>query len=310
MAYRRVAVFKSHDLVYIRNMFLVNTRKRNKDKTFEHERMPKGRYAVYEFKKASEGKEAKEKALEDIPTDKDTLLLIHGFNNDFENVTDAYLGFEDEIRKAGFQGNIIGFTWPSFGQWYQYFGDKEQAEYAAPALIKFLQKFLPRLGQNALQVNTHSMGAYLLFRALASYPGSGVIINETTCFAADVSNDVLEKGEIGFRAARKLKQLTSYFNRHDPVLGASAFANADGRLGLNGADQPDLLPDNGFQVDCSTLIEGHSDYRKNDEVMEDLAAVFKGDPSGGIDGRTQTADKNTFRLGPEPEESESVSDDD
>lgn len=293
-------------------MFLVNTRKRNKDKTFGHERMPKGQYRIYEFKKASEGKEAKEKALEDIPTDKDTLLLIHGFNNDFKNVTKAYLDFEKRIRVAGFQDNIVGFTWPSYGQWFQYFGDKEQVEFAAPALTRFLQRFHPRLGQKALHANTHSMGTHLLIQALKSYPGANIRpINEMTCFAADVTNDVLEKGEIGYRAARRVNRLTSYFNRHDPVLGVSAFANVDGRLGMNGADEPDLLPDNAFQVDCSTVIEGHSDYRKNDEVMEDLVAVLKGDPSGGIDGRTQTTDKNTFRLGPEPESnSESFGEDD
>ena len=291
-------------------MFLVNTRKRNKDKTFDHERMPKGRSAVYEFKKASEGKEAKERTLEEIPADKDTLLLIHGFNNDFVDVTKAYLDFEKRIRQAGFQGNVVGFTWPSYGQWFQYFGDKEQVEYAAPALVKFLQKFLPRLGQNALHFNTHSMGAYLLFRALKSYPGNGVIIGDVTCFAADVSNDVLEKGKIGNRAARKIKRLTSYFNRHDPVLGASAFANVDGRLGLNGADQPDLLPSNAFQADCSTVIEGHSDYRKNADVMQDLAAVLDGNASDQIGGRTETGENNTFRIGPEPEQDDAVGDND
>jgi len=291
-------------------MFLINTRKRNKDKTFEHERMPKGKYAVYEFKKASEGKEAKEKVLEDIPTGQPTLFLIHGFNNEFEDVTKAYLDFEKRIRQAGFQGNVIGFTWPSFGQWYMYYGDKEQVEYAAPALVKFLQKFLPRLGQNALHVNTHSMGAYLMFRALKSYPGNGVIIGDVTCFAADVSNDVLEKGKIGNRAARRVNRLTSYFNGHDPVLGASAFANVDGRLGLNGADQPDLLPSNAFQADCSTVIEGHSDYRKNADVMQDLAAVLDGNASDQIGGRTETGENNTFRIGPEPEQDDAVGDND
>ena len=291
-------------------MFLINTRKRNKDKTFGHEKMPKGRYAVYEFKKASEGKEAKEKALEDIFADQPTLLLIHGFNNEFEDVTKAYLDFEKRIRQAGFQGNVIGFTWPSYGQWYQYFGDREQVEYAAPALVKFLQKFLPRLGPNSLHTNTHSMGAYLLFRALASYPGSSVIIDEVTCFASDVSNDVLEQGEIGFRAARKIKRLTSYFNRQDPVLGASAFANVDGRLGLNGADQADLLPENTFQVDCSTLFKGHSDYRKSTDVMQDLVAVLDGNASDQIGGRTETGENNAFRIGPEPEQDDSVGDND
>jgi len=238
------------------------------------------------------------------------VFLIHGFNNEFEDVTKAYLDFEKRIRQAGFQGNVIGFTWPSFGQWYMYYGDKEQVEYAAPALVKFLQKFLPRLAQNALHVNTHSMGAYLMFRALKSYPGNGVIIGDVTCFAADVSNDVLEKGKIGNRAARKIKRLTSYFNRHDPVLGASAFANVDGRLGLNGADQPDLLPSNAFQADCSTVIEGHSDYRKNADVMQDLAAVLDGNASDQMGGRTETGENNTFRIGPEPEQDDSVGDND
>ena len=284
------------------NMFLVNTRKRNKDKTFGHERTPKGRYAVYEFKKASEGKEAKEKTLEDIPTDNDTLLLIHGFNNDFDQVTGAYLDFEKRIRDVGFQGNAIGFTWPSFGQWYMYHGDQEQVEYAAPALVKFLQRFLPRLGPNSLHVNAHSMGNYLLIQALASHPGTARLLDQFTCFAADVSNDILEKGEKGFRAARRVSRLTSYFNRKDPVLAVSAIINVDGRLGLNGADEPDLLPDNAFQADCGTAIEGHSDFRKNAHVMQDLAAVLKGDSSGQIPGRTPTHEKNTFRLGPEEEE--------
>ena len=290
-------------------MFLINTRKRNKDKTFEHERMPKGRYAVYEFSKASVGKEAKERKLEDIPTDKPTLLLIHGFNNDFKDVTKAYLDFETRIRQAGFQGNVLGFTWPSYGDWYMYFGDKEQVEHAAPALVKFMQKFFPRLGANALHVNTHSMGTYLLFRALASYPGGSPVMGEVACFAADVSNDILEQGEIGFRAARRLKRLTSYFNRDDPVLATSAIANADGRLGLNGADQPAVLLDNAFQVDCSTVVEGHSDYRKKIDVMQDMTFVLKGDSSDQIPGRTQTIDRNTYHIGPQPEEDDPSGDD-
>ena len=78
-------------------MFVVNTRMRDRDGTFGHGRMPKGTYRVYEFKSVSRGKEARERKLADIPSDKDTLLLIHGFNNDFEDVTRAYLDFEKQI---------------------------------------------------------------------------------------------------------------------------------------------------------------------------------------------------------------------
>ena len=96
-------------------MFLVNTRRRNRDKTFGHTRMPRGGYRVYEFKKVSRGEEAQARKLQDIPTDKDTLILIHGFNNDFDDVTGAYLDFQRRICREGFSGTVMGFTWPSCG---------------------------------------------------------------------------------------------------------------------------------------------------------------------------------------------------
>ena len=300
-------------------MFLINTRRRNKDGTFGHGRMPKGKYAVYEFKKASKGKEAKKRGLEDIPRDKNTLLLIHGFNNDFEDVSKAYLDFGRRIRREGFHGNIIGFTWPSYGEWYRYFGDKEQVEYATTALLNFLTKFRPLLDQNKLHVNTHSMGAHLLIRALADYsridaipeaqPGA-YLVDEMTFFAADVSNNSLERGQDGRQALRETNRLTSYFYRLDPVLGISAFLNHDGRLGLNGAERPSRLPKDAFQLDCTTLLDSHAGYRKNTKLMRDLAAVLNGRPSHQIGGRKPTGEKNTFRIGPEPEEDDSFGDDD
>ena len=292
-------------------MFLINTRKRNSDKSFGHKRMPKGKYDVYEISKASDGKEAVQKTLEEIPTNKDTLLLIHGFNNNFDEVTAAYLGFDRKVRQAGFKGNVIGFTWPSYGEWFQYFGDIEQVEHASFGFLNFLLKFRPLLGEHKFHVNTHSMGAYLLIRALAAYsridaiaeplPDS-FIVDEMTFFAADVSNEILETGEDGNIAVGEAKRLTSYFSSKDPVLGISQVVNHDGRLGLGGAERPNRLPKNAFQIDCSTLIESHSAYRDTPEVMEDLAEVLDGTSSGEIEGRRPTGDKNTFAIGPEEEE--------
>ena len=72
--------------------------------------------------------------------------------------------------------------------------------------------------------------------------------------------------------------------------------------------QRSSLPKNAFQVDCSTVIDGHSDYRESDEIMEDLVAVLNGEASDQIDGRTRSHEKNTFRAGPEPEEDDSYAD--
>lgn len=292
-------------------MFLISTRKRNPDKTFGHERMLKGEYAVYEISKSSDGKDAQQKTLDDIPTEKNMLLLIHGFNNDFDEVTAAYLNFDRRIRSAGFNGNVIGFTWPSYGDWFQYFGDVEQVEYAAFGFLNFILAFRPLLGEKKFHVNTHSMGAYLLIRALAAYsridaiaeplPGR-FIVDEMTFFAADVSNEILERGEDGNIAVGEASRLTSYFSYKDPILGISQVVNYDGRLGLAGAERPSRLPKNAFQIDCSTLIESHSAYRSTADVMEDLVEVLRGSSSNEIEDRRPTEDKNTFAIGPEEKE--------
>lgn len=131
-------------------MYLVNTRRRNQDKTFGHKKMAKGRFRIYEVKKVSKGKEAQERKLADIPTDKDTLVLIHGFNNDLEDVTKAYLDFERRIRQERVHGNIIDFTWPSYGKWYKYFGDREQVEFAAIALLlRWWRRYFVSVSKNA-----------------------------------------------------------------------------------------------------------------------------------------------------------------
>ena len=291
-------------------MFIISTRKQGSDKTFGHQRMLKGTYAVYEISKSSVD-EAREKTLQDIPVDKDMVLLIHGFNNDFDQVTAAYLGFERRLRARGFNGNVSGFTWPSYGEWFQYFGDVEQVEYAALGFLNFLLAFRPLLGNKKFHVNTHSMGAHLLIRALAAYsridaiaeplPGR-FIVDEMTFFAADVSNEILERGEDGNIAVGEASRLTSYFSYKDPILGISQVVNRDGRLGLAGAERPKRLPSNAFQVDCSTLIESHSAYRDTTAVMEDLAEVLSGTSSNEIEDRRPTGDKNTFAIGPEEEE--------
>ena len=291
-------------------MFIISTRKQGSDKTFGHQRMLKGTYAVYEISKSSVD-EAREKTLQDIPVDKDMVLLIHGFNNDFDQVTAAYLGFERRLRARGFNGNVSGFTWPSYGEWFQYFGDVEQVEYAALGFLNFLLAFRPLLGNKKFHVNTHSMGAHLLIRALAAYsridaiaeplPGQ-FIVDEITFFAADVSNEILERGEDGHIAVSEASRLTSYFSYKDPVLGISQVVNRDGRLGLAGAERPKRLSSNAFQVDCSTLIESHSAYRDTPDVMEDLAQVLRGSASSEIEDRRPTGDKHTFAIGPEEEE--------
>ncbi len=294
-------------------MFLINTRKRSPDGAFGHERTARGAYAVYEFTQKSGGKEVEEKTLQDVPTDKDALVLVHGFNNDFIRVTGAYLEFEKAAQKAGFAGSVVGFTWPSYGKWFQYFGDRAQVEYAAFGFLNFLLDYRPLLGARKCHLNAHSMGAYLVIRALAAYalidaipesaPG-GALLGEITLFAADVDGNTLEKDQEGSHAAAEAARLTSYFSGHDQVLAIADVANAGPRLGLEGAAHPARMPKNACQIDCTTLVFDHAGYRADPGVMQDLAAVLGGAPSDQIAGRRKENAKNTFAIGPEEDEEE------
>jgi len=296
-------------------LFLISTRQRNDDETFGHDRVAKGVYSVYKIAKPSEGENATEAAVEDLPVDKDAIVLVHGFNNDFDLVTAAYFEFEKRLLKLGFAGNVVGFTWPSYGKWFQYFGDVEQVEYAAFGFLNFLLAYRQRLAARSLHLNAHSMGAHLVFRALANYsavdaiPAAGPgesLIGELTLFAADVSGAALEKNEDGRRAAGEAQRLTSYFSGNDQVLGISEIANHESRLGLEGAAHAAQLPSNAFQVDCTTLIFEHAGYRDETEVMKDLVAVLAGKPSDQISARREEDEKNTFAIGPEEDEDDDV----
>ena len=83
---------------------------------------------------------------------------------------------------------------------------------------------------------------------------------------------------------------------------ASLIANTDDRIGLNGAQRPRLLPKDAFQVNCQPVMDTHTGYRKEVRVMKDLVDVLNSKPSNQISDRKPTGAKNTFRIGPEPED--------
>jgi hypothetical protein len=96
----------------------------------------------------------------------------------------------------------------------------------------------------------------------------------------------------------------TYFNGDALVLGISPLVNGDGRLGM-GADLPRGLLNKAVQLNCSTLIEGHARSPRNTAIMRDVVAVLSGTPFDQIADRTPTGEKNTFRLGFEPEDDDS-----
>jgi esterase/lipase superfamily enzyme len=114
----------------------------------------------------------------------------------------------------------------------------------------------------------HSMGNYALEYAMNALwtrknrPLLVSLMQEVIMVAADVDNDIFRNGENishgdGEGLANLSYRITALYTGRDNVLGASAGLKHFGkrRLGRAGLDETYPVPDNVWDVDCSTLID-------------------------------------------------------
>jgi esterase/lipase superfamily enzyme len=133
------------------------------------------------------------------------------------------------------------------------------------------QKAAMRDPANACKAKTsviaHSMGNYVFQKAMQltwtrqSQPLLVSLVNQLLMVAADVDNDLFKMGEgtdksDGDAIANLTYRVTALYTGRDPILGLSAGLKHFGkrRLGRSGLDRSNPLPDNVWDVDCSSLI--------------------------------------------------------
>src|SRR4030095_5763917 len=140
----------------------------------------------------------------------------------------------------------------------------------------------------------HSMGAYVLQKAMQlawtrkNQPLLVSLINQLLLVAADVDNDLFNGGEAitktdGDAIANLTYRVTVLYTGRDTTLGLSAGLKHFGkrRLGRSGLDDPGDVPDNVWEVNCSTLISPtakniHSSYFEEPRTLELMRAVLRG----------------------------------
>lgn len=248
----------------------------------------------------------------DVPVElhaeqKHVTLFIHGFNNSWDDAAKRYKSLCDGLfadRES--MGLCILFTWPSDGQPLGYLPDRQDARASAPDLAAVLNEFYDwllvqqrlaaRNPDAACKAKTsiiaHSMGNYVLEKAMQyawtrnNQPLLISLVNQLLMVAADVDNDLFDetdqKGD-GAAIANLTYRVTALFSGRDPVLGVSAGLKHFGkrRLGRSGLDHP-RVPDNVWQVDCSTLLVGpdkdvHSAYFDSPKTIELMRQILRGD---------------------------------
>jgi esterase/lipase superfamily enzyme len=115
------------------------------------------------------------------------------------------------------------------------------------------------------------------------------LLNQLIMVAADVDNDLFKSGEVsdgsaGDAIAQLTYRVTSLFSGRDKTLGLSAGLKHFGkrRLGRSGLDRNYPVPDNVWDIDCSTIISPdppesvHRAYFTEPPVLTLMEQILKG----------------------------------
>jgi esterase/lipase superfamily enzyme len=210
-------------------------------------------------------------------------LFIHGYNNGWSDAIHRYNDIATQLFDGPHSlGVLISFDWPSKGSLLGYLPDRAEARKTGDDLTNVLSTLYDWMaGQqiaatkdvnNACRAKTsiiaHSMGNYALEYAMnevwtrKNRPLLVSLMQEVIMVAADVDNDLFRNGENvshgdGEGLSNLSYRITALYTGRDNVLGASAGLKHFGkrRLGRSGLDRTYPLPDNVWDIDCTTLLD-------------------------------------------------------
>jgi hypothetical protein len=217
-------------------------------------------------------------------------LFVHGYNNTWKESVERYEQIRNDIYLVGdaqqSMGVVVLFSWPSDGFPANYLPDREDARQSAPDLARMLvvlhdqivvtqrraaaETDAKRFCKAKISVIAHSMGAYVMQKALASAsktlsnPQLITLIHQLVLVAADVDNDLFEKSQPddsdGSLEANLCYRIGALFTGLDPILGASAGLKHFGkrRLGRSGLADPTAVWDNVFDKDVTDMVSDQS----------------------------------------------------
>jgi hypothetical protein len=204
------------------------------------------------------------------------LAYVHGYNNTAEHVLARHRLLVRGLRKAGWQGVVLSFDWPSEGTTIQYLEDRREVRGVSERLVTDLILPFVRYRETDCDVNVsllaHSMGGYLVREAFLdaddtrSIAESNWSIGQVCFVGADVSSSCFRPGTRDSSCfQRHCARFTNYFTPQDAALKVSnmkrmGLAPRVGRVGLP-ADSTSRFVD----VDCARRFSALDEQAWQDE---------------------------------------------
>lgn len=240
-------------------------------------------------------------------------VYIHGLGNTYDDAVAATADFGTALATlGGYNGLLIGFSWPSYGETVAGFSDYyatgrpptntsgtirdniNGSTQSFAAMIRMLLELGTANQPLSLSLLTHSEGNFMLMMGMQALQEGGFSgsIDNAVMMAADISAAMLQQGQAGQAITTLCNQVSVYYSGCDDVLGYSnyTFVNFHDqlyptRLGLIGPyayPQAAPVPKHVAGVDCSQVTVNlglitnvHSCYMSVSQIVADIGSALR-----------------------------------
>jgi esterase/lipase superfamily enzyme len=207
---------------------------------------------------------------------KDVLIVIHGFWTSFDEAVRHGAQIKADLR---FDGPVVVYTWPSFGEAVKYPADENNAEWTTHHLRNFLEEMQAKAPASAIHVVAHSMGNRILAHALELENGCGgapkLQLGHVVLAAPDIDASTFQ--DIATSIVNVSRGVTLYASRHDQALAISERLHEGTRAG-DAAQILDIIKINGIEAidvgENDKSLWGHSYVFENPTVLGDISVVL------------------------------------
>lgn len=230
----------------------------------------------------------------------DILFYVHGYNTGQTVMLERQRLLRKGLEKAGFEGVVVSFDWPSKDSALNYLEDRLDAKQTAFRLVSEGISAFAALQQPDCRINVHvlahSMGGYVVREAFDDADDRPAIaahswsVSQLMLVSADVSAASMSANNSKSSSLyRHCVRLTNYSNPLDDVLSLSnikrvGVAPRVGRIGL-----PENAPDKAVNVNCGNYYKAkrskfdslrsaaHTWYFYDKSFFADVVHTMRGD---------------------------------
>jgi esterase/lipase superfamily enzyme len=193
--------------------------------------------------------------------DKKILLLVHGYNNDFNDVIRAYAIIEQNLNSI--YDEIIAFSWPGGDNRFDYHAAKCKTSSLSP-ITKNIFDLIAEYSKS-FDIMAHSMGVRLAIVGMENMKNK---IGNIYTMGAAIDNEEIHTNErFGQVISKGCNNFYVFYSKKDSVLKfLYKVAELDNALGNTGPEDICKITANTSVINCTEFVKAHGDYKYCDKI--------------------------------------------